>query len=182
MSIEHTGGCDQPEDRFSLIADDDARAILAAAAAEPVTVPELVDRCGVPTSTAYRKTRRLVDAGLLEEGIEERESGKNPSEYVSRIMEFVVDLHDAEEFDCDCSRLGDDPPRDEPLTAPRMETTDFEDGHQRRLRSIFLDVTGTDRCTDTQRIEPTNRILEDEDLLESIDDGLGDAIDALDAD
>lgn len=105
MPVEPTGSCDQLKDTFSLVADEDARTILAAAASEPVTVHELVDRCGVPISTAYRKTNRLVDASLLEERTRVHENGKNSSEYVSRITEFVVELHDGQEFDCDCRRF-----------------------------------------------------------------------------
>ena len=61
--------------------DADCREILEETANESLTASELSDRCDVPLSTLYRKLELLTEAGLLEEGIQIRKSGKHTSEY-----------------------------------------------------------------------------------------------------
>jgi hypothetical protein len=49
---------------LELLADDDVRALFEAVE-EPRTIPQLAAECDLPRSTAYRKTNRLVEAGIL---------------------------------------------------------------------------------------------------------------------
>ncbi|ELY52379.1 ArsR/SmtB family transcription factor [Natronococcus jeotgali] len=46
---------------------------------------ELSERCDVPLSTMYRKLELLEDAGLLEERLRIRQSGRHASEYARRV-------------------------------------------------------------------------------------------------
>lgn len=46
---------------------------------------ELSERCDVPLSTTYRKLELLEDAGLLEERLRIRPSGRHASEYARRV-------------------------------------------------------------------------------------------------
>lgn len=46
---------------------------------------ELSERCDVPLSTTYRKLELLEEAGLLEERLRIRQSGRHASEYARRV-------------------------------------------------------------------------------------------------
>lgn len=74
------------------MADADCRAILAATDDDPRTAAELVDRCGIPISTVYRKVKTLSRAGLLAERTRIRASGPNCSEFALRVGTVHVDL------------------------------------------------------------------------------------------
>lgn len=83
---------DRTDRLLSALADGDCRAILLATADEPRSAKELADRCDVPLSTTYRKLDRLADAGLLEERLRIRRSGKHTSEYVRCVDDVRVSL------------------------------------------------------------------------------------------
>lgn len=61
--------------------DADCQRILSAIGSEARSAAELCERCGLPRSTTYRKLERLVDAGLVEEGLRIRASGHHTAEY-----------------------------------------------------------------------------------------------------
>ncbi|WP_254862967.1 winged helix-turn-helix domain-containing protein [Halovivax gelatinilyticus] len=70
--------------------DADCRAILEATTDEAHSASELAEACELALSTTYRKLDQLSEAGLLEEGLRIRRSGKHTSEYSARIDEFTV--------------------------------------------------------------------------------------------
>lgn len=57
------------------------RSVLRAASEAPRSVEELTEACGRPSSTVYRKVRRLEAAGLLDERVRVRPDGQPVSEY-----------------------------------------------------------------------------------------------------
>lgn len=69
--------------------DPGCRAILEATGEEARSANELSGACDISLSTTYRKLDLLTEAGLLEEGIRIRRSGKHTSEYVR----CVDDIH-----------------------------------------------------------------------------------------
>ena len=75
------------DEQLLLDALDDAgcRSILEATGEEALSANELSETCDLPLSTTYRKLELLTDAGLLEEGIRIRRSGKHTSEYVRSV-------------------------------------------------------------------------------------------------
>mgnify|MGYP006288089959 FL=1 len=75
-------------DLLDALDDPDCRAVLEVTGAEPLSAKDIVERCEIPSSTAYRKIEKLVDLGLLREGIRIRSSGKHASEY-SRCIEGI---------------------------------------------------------------------------------------------
>jgi len=68
-------------DLLAALDDPDCRSVLEVTGDEPLSAKDIVERCEIPSSTAYRKIERLVELGLLEEGIRIRSSGKHASEY-----------------------------------------------------------------------------------------------------
>lgn len=86
------------QDVLQAFDDADCRAILETItdSEEGLTANELSETCGVPLSTMYRKLERLTDAGLVEERLRIRRSGKHVSEYVRRIedVRIAVDTDD----------------------------------------------------------------------------------------
>lgn len=77
---------------LSMLADADARQILAATSTRPCTVNEIVETCGIPTPTAYRKVDTLETCGLLVERIRIRSSGRHASEYLRCVRNVQVDV------------------------------------------------------------------------------------------
>jgi DNA-binding transcriptional ArsR family regulator len=67
---------------LSALDDPDCRRILTVVASTPSTAAELVDRCELPSSTAYRKLDQLTAAELLEERTRIRADGNHVNEYV----------------------------------------------------------------------------------------------------
>ena len=89
----------EPIDTEAVLAaleDPDCRALLEAAAAEPLTAGELTDRCEIPRSTTYRKLERLTEAGLLEERVRISTDGKHASEYRLTFDDVTVSLSEAD--------------------------------------------------------------------------------------
>ncbi len=80
-----TSVCDSPDELLEMLADADVRSILATTAEAPRSVSEIVDRCEIPTATAYRKVRRLCELGLVDEDVRIREQGRNVNEYCLRV-------------------------------------------------------------------------------------------------
>lgn len=83
-------GDGQADDVLTALSDQDCQCILTATASEPKTASELVDTCGIPQSTLYRKLELLVDTDLLEERVRLHDGGKHPSEYVRSVEDVVI--------------------------------------------------------------------------------------------
>ena len=77
---------------LSALDDDGCRRILEEVASESLTAPEISSRCDIPQSTTYRKVERLADAGLLEESIRIRSSGKHATEYRKSFDDVTVSV------------------------------------------------------------------------------------------
>ncbi|WP_336037847.1 helix-turn-helix domain-containing protein [Halobacterium yunchengense] len=70
--------------------DADCRAILEATRDDALTVNEVADACDLAQSTAYRKVDILDDAGLLEESLRIRQSGKHVAEYACGVDDVTL--------------------------------------------------------------------------------------------
>ena len=83
-------------DLLALLDDPDCRAVLEATGERPMSAKEIVEHCEIPSSTAYRKIDRLLEAGLLQEGIRLRSSGKHTSEYRRCLEHVALTIEDGE--------------------------------------------------------------------------------------
>lgn len=92
------------ESFFDVLDDADCRSILRATSEEALSASELSEECGIPLSTTYRKLESLTEAGLLEEGLRLRRSGKHTSEYRRRVDDIVVSMDAAGEFSLSVTR------------------------------------------------------------------------------
>jgi len=81
-------------DAVGLLDDDHARAVLAAADGEPLSVGELADRVETSPQTVYRRVDALADAGLLIEGTRPRSDGHHETVYVTSFEQLRVRLRD----------------------------------------------------------------------------------------
>lgn len=147
-------------DMLSLLADSESRDILEAAAAEPASVSELAERCGMPTSTAYRKVRALFEAGLLEERVRIRPGGRNPSEYLLREGEVTLTIGASGESSLDYEadigdRVEDRADISDEASTPFQLSTDGgkdlkEDTDVREcgFDEVFVDATGVEEAVD----------------------------------
>ncbi|WP_079978608.1 winged helix-turn-helix domain-containing protein [Halolamina sediminis] len=81
-------------DLLAVLDDPDCRAVLEVTGEQPLSATEIVERCDIPSSTAYRKIERLVDAGLLREGVRIRSSGKHASEYRRSVDHVELSIGD----------------------------------------------------------------------------------------
>lgn len=79
-----------------LLDDEYARAILTATSEEPMTATQLGDRCDASLSTVYRRTERLVAAGLIDERTRPRADGHHDTVYYATLDRFEVRLRDGE--------------------------------------------------------------------------------------
>lgn len=75
----------------AVLVDPDCREIIRALE-EPLTTPELRERCGIPKSTLYRKLESLTEASLLEESLEIRRDGRHTSRYELDFEEVTLSL------------------------------------------------------------------------------------------
>lgn len=98
---------------LSALADTTSRDILEATAGDSATVSELADRCDIPTSTAYRKVERLVEAGLLVERVRIRPESRNPWEYLLCRGEITLTIDGSGALSLDYDVDGSDRPEDD---------------------------------------------------------------------
>lgn len=175
------------------LADSDALAILAVSTVEPRSVLELAERCGIPTSTTYRKVDDLVDAGLLDERTRIGPDGRHVGEYVLGTESIVVSLVGREKLELDRSidvrERGRRGPGDG--ATAQVETDGGEESadlKQRRLQTLFVDVTGTEEVVDEQEEADSSRPVDGSATAVSeyvttviSEDGLSDTIDDPDA-
>ncbi|SDX95508.1 winged helix-turn-helix domain-containing protein [Halobellus clavatus] len=80
----------------ALLDDEHVRSILTATSDGPYSAAELGERCGLSTSSIYRRLNRLTDADLLEERTRPRPDGHHETVYVSRLDRFEVTIRDGE--------------------------------------------------------------------------------------
>lgn len=92
------------ESFFDVLDDADCRAILRATSEEALSASELSEECDIPLSTTYRKLESLTEAGLLEESLRLRQSGKHTSEYRRRVDDIVVSMDAAGDFSLSVTR------------------------------------------------------------------------------
>lgn len=76
---------------LSALADPDCRRILAATET-PRTATEIVERCGIPLSTVYRKLDALRRTPLLDETVRLRSHGKNPAQFECQVGRVHIDV------------------------------------------------------------------------------------------
>ncbi|WP_435129975.1 helix-turn-helix domain-containing protein [Halobaculum sp. D14] len=83
---------EEVQEVLDVLDDDACRDILDATDDEPLSANEVSDACDLPLSTTYRKLERLTDAGLLDERVRIRRSGRHLSEYVRLLEDVVISL------------------------------------------------------------------------------------------
>ncbi|WP_435116539.1 helix-turn-helix domain-containing protein [Halolamina sp. C58] len=79
---------------LAVLDDPDCRAVLEVTGEQPLSAKDIVERCDIPSSTAYRKIDRLVEVGLLREGVRIRSSGKHASEYRRSVDHVELSIDD----------------------------------------------------------------------------------------
>lgn len=114
---------------LSALDDPDCRCILATVASSPSTASELVDRCDLPSSTAYRKLDLLTEAELLEERTRLRTDGNHVSEYACNVSAVTLEVSaDGVSLSVD---VGEDVETDreglEPMARPESSMTVSDD-------------------------------------------------------
>lgn len=77
---------------LDVLDDPTCQAILAATSNDTLSANEISETCNLPLSTTYRKLDELTEAGLLDEGIRLRQSGKHASEYSRSIEDVLVSI------------------------------------------------------------------------------------------
>lgn len=85
---------DSREQLLRTITDGDARKLFYHTQ-EPKTVPQLIEECGIPKSSAYRKIEKLVECGLLEVAGAAEFSGNEAIKYQRTIGEVRIRLRDS---------------------------------------------------------------------------------------
>jgi DNA-binding transcriptional ArsR family regulator len=88
---------------FDALADPDCRDVLAALD-EPLSAPEVVEACGLPQTSAYRKLDQLSEAGLVEERTELRTDGNHATAFVRDCTGVLVAIDGDGAFDVDLVR------------------------------------------------------------------------------
>lgn len=80
----------------SLLDDEHVRSILVATSERPHSASELGDRCGLSTSSIYRRLDRLTDADLVGERTRPRSDGHHETVYVCRLDRFELTVRDGD--------------------------------------------------------------------------------------
>jgi predicted transcriptional regulator len=80
----------------SLLDDEHVRSILVATSERPHSASELSDRCGLSTSSIYRRLDRLTDAELVSERTRPRSDGHHETVYVCRLDRFELAVRDGD--------------------------------------------------------------------------------------
>ena len=80
----------------ALLDDEHVRSILTATSERPRSAAELGERCGLSTSSIYRRLDRLSAADLVEERTRPRSDGHHETVYASRLDRFEVTVRDGE--------------------------------------------------------------------------------------
>jgi predicted ArsR family transcriptional regulator len=99
-----------PTSVLSLLDDEHARTILAAASTEPMSASQLSEACDASTATVYRRIDDLTDHELLEESINVRSDGNHHRVYRATFRRFTLALDDGEfttEVECESEDVAD---------------------------------------------------------------------------
>jgi DNA-binding transcriptional ArsR family regulator len=97
LSDAHTGTAPTTGNTGEVLAaleDEDCRRLLQAAADSAMSASELAEACEMPLSTTYRKVDILTEAGLLDEQLRLRRSGKHTSEYTLCVESIQLSIGD----------------------------------------------------------------------------------------
>ena len=86
--------------------DADCRAILCETT-EPMTANELIDACGIPKSTLYRKLDLLTTASLVREQVEINPNGGRITRYERDFEDVTISMDEEDNFSVTVER----PPR-----------------------------------------------------------------------
>lgn len=100
---------------LDLLDDPECRDILDATGDETLSAAELAETCDAALSTLYRKLDRLTDAGLLEERIRVKRSGRHTREYARRLEDVTLTVSDAGTVELEVARKPGETP------TPRFE-------------------------------------------------------------
>gem|GEM_PF-2167302 len=152
-----------PAQILNALADADSRRILTVTRTRPLSVADIVDSCNIPTATAYRKVNRLVDAGLLDEHIRIRPYGRNVCKYSLRVESIHATLtgNDDPTVHVSVTTRASRQESEQPLTdGGETDAPPEVPPEQERLRSLFMDVTGTDELRDEQECDSLIRQVE----------------------
>lgn len=141
---------------LSALADAHCRTILAEISAvdDAVTVPELIERCEIPTATAYRKVDVLVDAELLEETTRIRPRGRNVSEYTTQVTSIHVALSGAVDVDVTC--VTTDADREPETDQSREPGPDQDQNFSRPADPVQMSTDGGQNVTGRPRSPSDN--------------------------
>jgi DNA-binding transcriptional ArsR family regulator len=172
---------DRSQAVLEALADPDGRAIIAATAQQPQSVSDIVDECEIPIATVYRKVNHLVEIGLLEERIQIQSTGRNKRLFSLRVVGIRAEI--TEDGDAALSFVIGQSPDEAPgqLSTDGGRDADAETQH---LKELFVSVTGTGECVETQDGTDQSRCL-DESAGESVSryvtdiakaDGLGETL------
>ena len=83
-------------DLLDTLGDEQARALLEAAAVEPRSAKELAERCGMSLPTVYRRLERLEAHALVTERTEIAADGNHYNVYECNFESTVIRLEDDE--------------------------------------------------------------------------------------
>lgn len=81
---------------LELLDDEHVRSILVATSETPRSANELSERCGLSTSSIYRRLDRLTDADLVGERTRPRSDGHHETVYVTRLDRFELTIQDGD--------------------------------------------------------------------------------------
>lgn len=95
------------ETLVSLLDDEHIRSILIATSETPRSAAELSDRCGVSTSSIYRRLNKLTDADLVGERTRPRADGHHETVYIALLDRFELTVRDGD-LSWDVDRRSDD--------------------------------------------------------------------------
>lgn len=83
---------------LAAVHDEDCRTIVRELSA-PMTATEIASATGIPLSTTYKKLDLLLDATLIDEGLEIRDDGQHASQYAPATDEIRLTLSDDLNFE-----------------------------------------------------------------------------------
>ena len=180
-----------PEGLLQLLADPNARTVIAVTAEAPRSVEEIVQRCEMSAATAYRKVNELVEAGLVEESVRIRPEGTNYREFELRVAAVRVTLTGSDAPDVTIEgRSASTPVTSRPVSTDGGSTREGDDepseraDEQERFKELFTEVTGTEEVTEQRDATIQTRYIdhrEDGSVSQYVtslarDDGLSDTL------
>jgi hypothetical protein len=149
-------GHDQSHAVLDVLADADFRAIIAATANQQLPVSDLVERCDIPTATAYRKVNHLVEIGLLDNQIQIRSTGRNRRVFSLRVPQIRAGITaDGNPEVTFAVRASADESTGAPSAAENGSLSTVED--TRDPTELSVNLVDTDDSIETQRGDDQSR-------------------------